>query len=425
MAVHEVALVDKDFYRLIQEGRLAMGPWAEYDVLKECVQPASLDLPLTTEAVLIQDKVLPCGVSVRDALKEVRLEAFSLPMSKGKLFLKGHTYVVYVGHMILPNHVRGALSPKSSIGRLDIMVRGIVDECGFYDTLESGYDGELWLEITPRSFNVRLRAGMCLSQLMLFEHSPTPSLPKELVASQLVAEEEEEEEQKAVCSPSPSPSLPPPLPPVAFYSKEGELLPIEKHYQHLVLHLDVSIGGYEALSTHQVVHTDSVGTLDPSLFFRRLESMGKHRSQEEEEEKVSRRYFTLEKDHFYILSTLERISIPPCWSAEMIPFSQHIGELRAHYAGFFDPGFGWHKDRFFAGTVAVLEVRPHETIRVYEGQPIALMTLFINKQEPHLHYGQRTNHYQYQQGPQLAKFFAPMSLNSLSPSDKVNTTKNR
>ena len=41
---------------------------------------------------------------------------------------------------------------------------------------------------------------------------------------------------------------------------------------------------------------------------------------------------------FYILTTKERIRVPAHMSAEMMPFSHHVGELRAHYAGFFDPG---------------------------------------------------------------------------------------
>lgn len=44
-------------------------------------------------------------------------------------------------------------------------------------------------------------------------------------------------------------------------------------------------------------------------------------------------------------------------SAEMVPFSHHVGELRAHYAGFFDPGFGYGAAGEIKGTVGVLEVR--------------------------------------------------------------------
>lgn len=140
---------------------------------------------------------------------------------------------------------------------------------------------------------------------------------------------------------------------------------------------------------------------------------------------------TLEKDRFYILSTKERISVPLHLSGEMIPFSHRVGEvphccpppsksmlvvvtaaqvqesagsrgecsqnsvpvcrcvgatprltsigrvqLRAHYAGFFDPGFGYGLAGEIKGTVGVLEVRPHETITIYDGQPICLMEFF-------------------------------------------------
>ena len=48
------------------------------------------------------------------------------------------------------------------------MVRGIVDDVGLYDTVPPGAKGELWLEVSPRSFNVRVREGTSLTQLMVF-----------------------------------------------------------------------------------------------------------------------------------------------------------------------------------------------------------------------------------------------------------------
>jgi dCTP deaminase len=62
------------------------------------------------------------------------------------------------------------------------------------------------------------------------------------------------------------------------------------------------------------------------------------------------------------------VSIPLTVSGEMVPFSHHVGELRAHYAGFFDPGFGYGRAGELKGAVGVLEVRPHETITIYDGQ---------------------------------------------------------
>lgn len=108
----------------------------------------------------------------------------------GALLLKGQTYLVYVGKVDLPSHLRGHLSPKSSIGRIDLMVRGVVDGCGLYDTIPAGQKSDLWLEITPQSFNVRIRKGLALTQLMLFTSD----------AKQILSHDSDQEEKVEVSS---------------------------------------------------------------------------------------------------------------------------------------------------------------------------------------------------------------------------------
>ena len=51
----------------------------------------------------------------------------------------------------------------------------------------------------------------------------------------------------------------------------------------------------------------------------------------------------LDPDEFYILMTKEAIAVPPDFAAEMLPYDTRAGEFRVHYAGFFDPGFGWDR----------------------------------------------------------------------------------
>jgi len=55
----------------------------------------------------------------------------------------------------------------------------------------------------------------------------------------------------------------------------------------------------------------------------------------------------------------ERVSVPLNIAAEMVPFDPSDGRVRIHYAGFFDPGFGYGSNDI-KGTPAVLEVRAHE-----------------------------------------------------------------
>jgi hypothetical protein len=108
----------------------------------------------------------------------------------------------------------------------------------------------------------------------------------------------------------------------------------------------------------------------------------------------------LEKDTFYILTTKEAIRVPSGYSMELVPSSHLMGELRVHYAWFFDPG--WWGDFWRVG---VLEVRPYEDLIIYDGQPICLAQLYTNKAIPDQVYGDAWNNYHQQEWPKLAKYF--------------------
>ena len=73
---------------------------------------------------------------------------------------------------------------------------------------------------------------------------------------------------------------------------------------------------------------------------------------------------------FYLLASWERISVPVTYAAEMVPFDPSIGEFSVHYAGFFDPGFGYGGSGEIKGTKAVLEVRAHEVPILLEDKQI-------------------------------------------------------
>ena len=56
--------------------------------------------------------------------------------------------------------------------------------------------------------------------------------------------------------------------------------------------------------------------------------------------KKDNKKLVIEKNKFYILRSKEKVVIPSHLAGEMIPYDTGIGDFRAHYAGFFDPGFG-------------------------------------------------------------------------------------
>ena len=73
----------------------------------------------------------------------------------------------------------------------------------------------------------------------------------------------------------------------------------------------------------------------------------------------------LDPDEFYILASKEAVQVPPDYAAEMVPFDPLVGEFRVHYAGFFDPGFGY-AGAGGKGSRAVLEVRSREVPFILE-----------------------------------------------------------
>ena len=112
----------------------------------------------------------------------------------------------------------------------------------------------------------------------------------------------------------------------------------------------------------------------------------------------------LDPEEFYILASKEAVSIPEDQAAEMAPIAPEIGEFRAHYAGFFDPGFGVDAAGG-AGSRAVLEVRGRDVPFILrDGQPVAKLVFETMAETPASLYGQNGSHYQAQ-GLRLSKHF--------------------
>ena len=118
----------------------------------------------------------------------------------------------------------------------------------------------------------------------------------------------------------------------------------------------------------------------------------------------------LDPDEFYILMTKEAIAVPPDYAAEMMPYDTRAGEFRVHYAGFFDPGFGWNAAVNKAGSSrGVLEVRSHEVPFLLEhGQTVGWLRYERMAARPELLYGQDISSNYQGQSLKLAKQFKPL-----------------
>ncbi|MFP4656459.1 MAG: 2'-deoxycytidine 5'-triphosphate deaminase domain-containing protein [Candidatus Woesearchaeota archaeon] len=355
------SLVDSQIIELIRIGYIR--DHSSGRNLKELVQPASLDLPLGDKLYVLKNKFLPLHDDVEDIIEDNSIEKIDLD-ENGVILYKGNTYLVPIADIDLPDSLSARLSPKSSIGRTDLLVRGIFDRTGLYDTIQESTKGRLYLECTPQSFNIRVRRGDTLSQMMLFDEN---HCPMDISDQNLLYDDTGQPLENT------------------FY---------DENKTRLLMSLDLSsfdIVGYKSRTTNEAIDLRKKDH-DSNDFFEPI--------------KNERGRITLEKDKFYIFCTRERVSIPLQLSSEMVPFFNLVGELRVHYAGFFDPGFGYGENGEIKGLKGVLEVRPHETMTVEDGQPICLMEFYKNKKLPSIGYGtRRGNNYSSQEGPRLAKYF--------------------
>ena len=115
----------------------------------------------------------------------------------------------------------------------------------------------------------------------------------------------------------------------------------------------------------------------------------------------------LEPEVFYLLLSAEGVSVPPGYAAEMLAYDPTAGELRTHYAGFFDPGFGYSERRRRHGSRAALEVRARDvSFMVEHRQPVCKLAFERMAGEPDVLYGEDVGSSYQHQRTMLSKHFA-------------------
>jgi len=278
--------------------------------------------------------------SVHDCLQDVSMHEINL--EAGAVLETGCVYLVpLLESLSLPDHLSAAANPKSSTGRLDVFTRVIGDNCSQFDAIPHGYEGPLYLEIAPRTFSVLVRTGDRLAQIR-FRNGPQKILATETVSIDL-----EGAGDNAI---------------IGYRARRHSGL------------VDISnIGGHPAKDYWQPIYAP-----DQSLI--------------------------LDPNEFYILASKEAVSIPADQAAEMTPIATEIGEFRAHYAGFFDPGFGIGPQGS-NGSKAVLEVRGRDVpFMLRHGQAVARLVFEPMQDMPDMLYGENGSNYQGQ-SLRLSKHF--------------------
>ena len=329
------------------------------------IQPASLDLRLGGVATRVRASFLPgAGRTVAERLERLALHEF--PLEQGAVLETGCVYIVpLLERVTLRDGLAASANPKSSTGRLDVFTRVIADGVAAFDTVPEGYAGPLYAEISPRTFPVLVRTGSRLSQIRFRKGHAVVDDP---------ALQRLHDEVRLVDTPQPG-------------IQAG-----------LALSVDLSttraggVVGYRGRRHTGLIDIDRVDGYVVEEFWDPVRAMADGT-------------LVLDPNEFYILASKEAVQVPPGYAAEMVPIDPLVGEFRVHYAGFFDPGFGW-SGAGGAGSRAVLEVRSREVPFILEhGQVIGRLVYERLTQEPSQLYGTGMGSNYQAQGLKLSKHF--------------------
>jgi dCTP deaminase len=314
----------------------------DYRIRPEAIQPASIDLRLGDVAWALRCSFLPDV----DSTVEEKMEGLAfqrIDLRDGAVLERDRPYLVpLIEELALPEDVRAKANPKSSTGRLDVFTRVITDGHHRFDDVRAGYRGRLYLEVVPRSFAIQVKTGLSLNQLRLARG--------DVRLSDARIRELQTETPLVYIDEGPVP--------------EDEVAVADG----LFLSLDLSgpedrVVGYRAKKNSLPVDLSRIRAYRQSDYWDPVypEAGGR---------------IVLEPEIFYLLLSAEGVSIPPQIAAEMMAYDPTAGELRTHYAGFFDPGFGYDPAGARPGSRAALEVRARDvSFMVEHRQPVCKLGL--------------------------------------------------
>lgn len=347
----------------------------ERRIFPESIQPASLDLRLGDLAYRLRCSFLPDNQRVSEKMKPLIIDEISL-RDDGAVLEPNRPYLIpLLEQLRLPPGVRAKANPKSSTGRLDVFTRVITDRGFRFDEISDGYHGPLYLEVVPLSFAVRVKEGLALNQLRLIKGEPRLN----------------DAELRAFHEASP------------LLYRGDRPLEASEFVTAAGMFLSLDLTGDES---GRVGYRARQNTPHLAMAMTRAHEVADFW------EPVIRETgdrIVLDPERFYLLLSEESVRVPPDLASEMTAFDPTSGELRTHYAGFFDPGFGYTEDDSLRGSRAALEVRAHDVpFMIEHGQRVCKLTFEHMLERPEKLYGSHIkSHYQGQTETLSKHFISP------------------
>jgi dCTP deaminase len=334
-------------------------------------QPASIDLRLGAKAYRLRCSFLPDSAAVEEKLADYAMGEIDL--RDGAVLERNQPYLIPLAEeLALPPDVRAKANPKSSTGRLDVFTRVITDRGYQFDAIAPGYQGRLYLELVSRSFTIRVTTLLSLNQLRLVRGEASCGDDEIRLRHErepiLYAEDGTPEKEVAISR-------------GVFLSVDLAAKPRDR------------VVGFRARKNSTLLDLTKLRHYDPGQFWEEVRPESKGR-------------VVLDPEEFYLLLSRERVWIPRDLAADMVAYDPTSGELRTHYAGFFDPGFGVRSSGETPGTVAALELRAHDVPFMLEhGQKVSRLAFERLVAEPDVLYGRTLGSSYHDQTSMLSKHF--------------------
>jgi dCTP deaminase len=318
-----------------QVGRLCSSGYLEgFSTKSDASDHSSIDLHLSADAYeLTSGSVKPSGDLYLTMLTKQRLATPLKPEGGSFLLSARKTYLFKLQERLgSPTQLgsgdfHGQATAKSSIGRLDVLARLIVDGADIYEgfnprSLAAG-NGSLFVEVTPMTFPIIVREGDSLTQLRFFLGAPeTVEVRGDTISKVLLPNGSTDGMLSADLS-------------------------------------NVTIAGRNAVAFCSRNNSNSavLAPIDLSQSPQNPPSPADYWDIVPADENQR---LQIRAGSFYIIRSYERIAVPKGIAVYCRAIDETIGEIRIHYAGFVHPFFGLERADGQIGTPLIFEVRGHD-----------------------------------------------------------------
>jgi len=346
-------LCKKQMKKLCKEGWIRGG---NEDPEVSPIGHSAIDLTLSSTAFQTNmGSVKPFGGRYEHLLTTTGLAKKYEPDENGEFTLqRGKTYIFKLNETITFKEdakIYGQATAKSTIGRVDVLARLIVDGMDVYEGFTpkglKQSSGEMYLEVTPMTFRVIVKEGISLSQLRLFRGKPENAI--------IIGDEVYES---------------------VLHNGDNEQMDGS-------LRVDLNptvIEGQQVCAFRAKRKKEDEDDKEPIRLWEKY----KYKPSDYWEIKNSdnNKRLKIEKTNFYILKSKEMLSLPNSVAVYCRAIDEAIGEMRIHYAGFAHPFFGKERKDGQAGTCLIFEVRGHDVdVSLKDGEKMAKLT-FYRMSEP-------------------------------------------